>query len=250
MKLRSAMITSLTNQKVKEWKKLQKRKYREREGLFLVEGNHLVEEAIKSHWTVEEVILREGITFYQSEEVPVTYVNEKVFNEIAETQTPQGTAAVVKINPHKYEPVSYSLLIDAVQDPGNLGTLIRTADAAGYEQVIVGKGSVDVFNEKVIRATQGSIFHLPVIQDNLEHVIPSLRVDGVSVYAATLEDSISYKQLDPSSNIALMVGNEGNGIQSSLLEEVDQNINIPIYGRAESLNVAIAAAVLMYHFKV
>ncbi|GGF06456.1 23S rRNA methyltransferase [Halobacillus andaensis] len=243
------MLTSLTNPKVKEWKKLQKRKYRERNGLFLVEGHHLVEEAIKSEWTVREIILREEASLESVNALPVTYVSDQVFNEIAETQTPQGVAAVIEFKDFTYEPAPYSLLIDSVQDPGNLGTLIRTADAAGFNQVIVGRGSVDVFNEKVVRATQGSLFHLPVIQAELEEVIPYLKENNVSVYAATLEDSVPYKHIETQSNVALLVGNEGQGIREEILNHVDQNVNIPIYGEAESLNVAIAAAILMYHFK-
>ncbi|WP_431804636.1 TrmH family RNA methyltransferase [Halobacillus andaensis] len=243
------MITSLTNNKVKEWKKLQKRKYRDRNGLFIVEGNHLVEEAFKSDWNVEELIIREDVDFSLDRDIPVTSVSTKVFKEIAETETPQGIAAVVKFKEFTYKPLTHTLLIDSVQDPGNLGTLIRTADAAGFNQVIVGKGSVDIFNEKVLRATQGSIFHLPVIQEDLEKVIPDLKDNGITVYAAALENSLPYKQHDPAETSALIVGNEGQGIRSEVLDMASHKISIPIYGNAESLNVAIAAAILMYHLK-
>ncbi|MFC7061578.1 TrmH family RNA methyltransferase [Halobacillus seohaensis] len=243
------MITSVTNSKVKEWKKLQKRKYRDKLAEFLVEGEHLVEEALRSEWLVKEVIIRESASFTISENLPVHYVSRQVFEEIAETQTPQGVAAIVQKKDSSYEASPYTLLIDAVQDPGNLGTLIRTADAAGFDQVIIGKGSVDAFNEKVIRSTQGSLFHVPIIQGELEDYAAKMKNAGILIYAATLEGAKPYKQFTPQGKVGLIVGNEGQGIRKELLPHADENVYIPIYGQAESLNVAIAAAILMYHFK-
>ncbi|MFC7321097.1 TrmH family RNA methyltransferase [Halobacillus campisalis] len=243
------MLTSLNNPKVKEWKKLQKRKYRRKNGRFIVEGSHLVEEALNSDWDVEEIILREGSSLDLIEGVPATYVSHQVFQEIAETETPQGMAAIVNYKEFPYRQQDFSLLIDSVQDPGNLGTLIRTADAAGFSQVIIGEGSVDPFNEKVLRSTQGSLFHLPIIQGKLEQYVEAINSEGVPLYAAALEGAVPYKKFEPKGRAAIIVGNEGQGIRKELLDLVDDKVYIPIYGQAESLNVAIAAAILMYHFK-
>ncbi|MYL29127.1 RNA methyltransferase [Halobacillus halophilus] len=243
------MLTSLQNAKVKNWKKLHKRKYRNQTGTFLVEGFHLVEEVMKSGWTVKELIVREETEVTLPDDIPYTIVSRDVFAAVAETETPQGIAAVVAKEDYTFTPGSLTLMLDAVQDPGNIGTLIRTADAAGFDQVIVGTGSVDIFNDKVIRASQGSLFHLPVLTGDLTDYVGGLKNQGVEIWASTLENAASYKDLPIPEKAALVVGNEGSGISEELVEAADQQVYIPIYGQAESLNAAIAGAVLMYHLK-
>ncbi|MCA0969865.1 RNA methyltransferase [Halobacillus litoralis] len=243
------MITSIQNQKVKEWKKLHKRKNRNKANVFLVEGHHLVEEVLKSDFVVKELIVREGVEVEVPDGVERTDVSEQVFAEIAETETPQGVAAVVELKRADYQPGRLTLLVDSVQDPGNLGTMIRTADAAGFNHVILGKGTVDPYNDKVIRATQGSLFHLPVIQGDLAEYVDVLKAEGVDVWASTLTDASPYQDLEVPDKVALIVGNEGQGIEDAISDLADQRVYIPIYGQAESLNVAVASAVLMYHLR-
>lgn len=243
------MLTSLQNTKVKEWKKLHKRKYRNQTGLFLVEGFHLVEEVLQSDWEVIELIVREGTSFSKGGDVPVMNVSPVVFDAIAETETPQGIAAVVRQKVWKFQPRSLTLMMDAVQDPGNVGTLIRTADAAGFDQVLLGTGTVDAYNDKVIRATQGSIFHIPFFSGDLSDFIEPLKENGAEIWASALQNAKPFQQLHSPEMAALIVGNEGQGIQEELLSHADQQVYIPIYGQAESLNVGIAGAVLMYHLK-
>lgn len=243
------MITSIQNNKVKEWKKLHKRKYRNQEQAFLVEGFHLVEEVIKSDFLVKELIVREGVEMEADPDIPITEVSSQVFESIAETETPQGIAAVVEQRSFDYKPGRWTLIVDAVQDPGNLGTMIRTADAAGFDHVILGKGTVDPYNDKVIRATQGSLFHLPIFQGDIQDYVRELQGKGAHVWASTLSDAVPYKNLDVPEKVALIVGNEGQGIDDSVAALADERVYIPIYGQAESLNVAIASAVLMYHLR-
>lgn len=243
------MITSIQNNKVKEWKKLHKRKYRNQEQAFLVEGVHLVEEVIKSDFLVKELIVREGVEMEADPGIPLTEVSDQVFESIAETETPQGIAAVVEQRSFDYEPGRWTLIVDAVQDPGNLGTMIRTADAAGFDHVILGKGTVDPYNDKVIRATQGSLFHLPIFQGDIQDYVRELQEKGTHIWASTLSDAVPYKNLDVPEKVALIVGNEGQGIDDSVAALADERVYIPIYGQAESLNVAIASAVLMYHLR-
>jgi TrmH family RNA methyltransferase len=243
------MLTSLQNQKVKEWKKLHKRKNRNREQRFLVEGRHLVEEVVKSDWRIHEFILQEGVEFPLPDGIETTEVSSQVFEAISETETPQGIAAVVEQKQSEFSPVPLTLMIDAVQDPGNLGTLIRTADAAGFDQVLLGVGTVDPYNDKVIRATQGSLFHMPFVQGDITTFVQPLKEQGIEVWASTLDNSTPFKQLSTPEKAALIVGNEGQGIQDEIVALADERVYIPIYGQAESLNVAIAAAVLMYHMK-
>ncbi|CDQ18249.1 RNA methyltransferase, TrmH family [Halobacillus karajensis] len=243
------MLTSLQNAKVKEWKKLHKRKYRNQMGMFIVEGFHLVEEVLNSDWEIIELIIRDGTDFTIPEGLPSVLVSDTVFRAIAETETPQGIAAVVKQKDHTYNPARLTLMLDAVQDPGNVGTLIRTADAAGFDQVVLGTGTVDAYNDKVIRATQGSIFHIPVSTGDLNEFVQQSIEAGIEIWASALQDAVPFQQLESPSNAALIVGNEGQGIKEKLLEKADKRVYIPIYGQAESLNVGIAGAVLMYHLR-
>ncbi|MDY0408620.1 TrmH family RNA methyltransferase [Virgibacillus soli] len=241
------VITSIQNEKVKDWRKLQQRKYRQRTEAFLIEGAHLIEEAIKSNWIVTELIVSESTTVPTNiEQIAINYVSEAVFQQVTQTESPQGIAAVVKVKKQKDIVGSRLLFVDAVQDPGNLGTLIRTADAAGFAAVVLGKGTVDMYNDKVIRATQGSLFHIPILQADLKETMRELQGQGYVVVASALEKAEPYTTLQRDEKMCLIVGNEGAGIQKELIIEADHIVKIPIYGKAESLNVSVAAGILMY----
>lgn len=246
------MITSTQNNQVKMWKRLQRKRERLKTGTFLVEGYHLIEEAFKSNWNVQEIIVKENTNIppWCTKEM-ITIVTAQVFAHISQTTTPQGIIAIIKMN--KYAETitgNQVLLIDQVQDPGNLGTMIRTADAAGFSAVILGEGTVDLYNDKVIRSTQGSIFHIPIYQANLLEEISILKKEGFTIWAAALEQAKMYQDAIVKEKTALIVGNEGAGISQSLLHEADTIVKIPIYGKAESLNVSVAAGILMYHVTI
>ncbi|STO13311.1 Putative TrmH family tRNA/rRNA methyltransferase [[Flavobacterium] thermophilum] len=241
-------IESPKNARVKQWKKLLTKKGRDETGLFLLEGFHLVEEAVKSRAPLVELMVdeRTAIPPGWDVSVPVVIVTEAVMKAISSTETPQGIAAVCRQLPAELEGVKTALLIDAVQDPGNLGTMIRTADAAGIDAVILGEGCADVYNPKVVRATQGSLFHLPVVKGDLAQWIARFKEQGIPVYGTALENAVDYRTVPQSSSFALLVGNEGSGVRREWLEMTTETIYIPIYGRAESLNVAVAAGILLY----
>lgn len=244
------MITSVKNEKVKAWKKLYKRKERNNSKTFLIEGFHLLEEAFKSNWEIQEIVIEENVKLPNwATAYPVEYVNENVFAHISQTETPQGILAVVKMKEDKGHKGNAVLVIDAIQDPGNLGTIIRTADAAGMSGIILGEGTVDLYNDKVIRATQGSIFHIPVYHGKLEEELLSLKQSGFTIWATALEQAVNYNDIVPKEKVAIILGNEGAGIQPQFIKMADQVVKIPIYGKAESLNVSIAAGILMYHLK-
>lgn len=244
------MITSIKNDKVKMWKKLHKRKERMKTKTFLIEGFHLVEEALKSNWTIIEMIIQEGVEPpLLDKDTPIITVKSNVFQALSQTDTPQGVAAVVAMKQLVSTWSSAVLLIDAIQDPGNLGTIIRTADAAGFSEVILGDGTVDVFNDKAIRATQGSLFHIPIRQASLPDEIKLLQEAGFTVWASALEKAEVYTSLKPERKTALILGNEANGVQKELMSLADKRVTIPIYGKAESLNVSVAAGVLMYYLQ-
>lgn len=245
-------IQSAKNEKVKQWKKLLTKKERDKTGLFLVEGEHLVFEA-KEAGAIEEVIVTEH---YYPKLAKSKFSDEQVFviaNSIekilSDTETPQGIFAVCKQETTKEVKGGRFLLIDAVQDPGNVGTMIRTADAAGLDAVILGTGSVDAYNPKVLRSAQGSHFHLPIIRGNLDEWIERLKEMDIPVYGTALQNAVSMYEANVESSFALIVGNEGQGVSEKLLSKTTQNLYIPIFGKSESLNVAVAAGILMYYLR-
>lgn len=245
-------IQSAKNPKVKEWKKLLARKERDKSGTFLVEGFHLVEEALKAN-QIAEIIISENKNMppgWDYGDIPVTMVTDEIIGLLADTETPQGIFAVCSQEPSTEEVKGKQfLLIDAVQDPGNLGTMIRTADAAGIDAVIVGEGSVDAYNPKVLRSAQGSHFHLPILRGNLSDWVVRLKESNVAVYGTALENAREYTRYESSDSFALLVGNEGNGVNKELLANTAANLYIPIFGNSESLNVAVAAGILLYHLR-
>ncbi len=248
--LRLKYIESVKNPKVKAWKKLLTKKERDQTGKYLIEGFHLVEEALKEK-IVTEVIVNQDMempTHFRIEGTEVVYVNDEVMKAICDTETPQGVAAVCEKQTVRMENVKLEklLLLDRVQDPGNLGTIIRTADAAGMDAIILGEGCADPYNPKVVRATQGSLFHLPMIKANLTTFIDELEIP---IYGTALDGGIPFEQVEPSESFALLVGNEGQGVSEELLAKTTKNLYIPIYGKSESLNVGIAAGILMYYLR-
>jgi len=246
------LITSTQNNQVKYWAKLKQRKYREKNNEFLIEGFHLVEEAYNSGWEIEVLIYKQSVQSLLpnwSAEVYSIAVDDKVFQSISQTVQPQGLAAIVKMKEWNKISDDYTVLVDSIQDPGNLGTIIRTADAAGFTKVVLGNGTVDMYNDKVIRASQGSIFHIPVVSKDLREEITILQSKNILVLASALEHAISYESVQVTGKSALIVGNEGSGIKKELLEVADKIVKIPIYGKAESLNVSVAAGILMYYMR-
>jgi TrmH family RNA methyltransferase len=247
-------IQSVKNPQVKQWKKLLTKKERDKTGTFLIEGFHLIEEALKEREQIIEIIVSEKIELpprLDFGSTPVTAVAEEIAKELSDTETSQGIFAVCQQTTDiaSIKEAKALLFIDAVQDPGNLGTMIRTADAAGMDAVIVGEGSVDVYNAKVLRSAQGSHFHLPIVRGNLDEWIETLKNRNIPVYGTALENAKTYTEIAPQEEFALIVGNEGNGMNKDLLVKTTSNLYIPIYGQSESLNVAVAAGILLYYLK-
>jgi TrmH family RNA methyltransferase len=247
------IIESVQNSKIKTWKKLHSKKERDNTGLFIIEGIHLIEEALKSNLVIESLIIEEHKHMpveWHVKELPTVTVSERVMREISETETPQGFAAVCQQpgNENLLLEEGKYLFVDAVQDPGNLGAMIRTADAAGISGIILGPGTADPYNGKVIRSTQGSLFHIPVQKMDLEEAIELCHDNHIPVFGTSLHGS-TYSAIAPQANFALIVGNEGSGVNKKLLERTSQNLYIPIFGEAESLNVAIATGILLYHLR-
>ncbi|WP_404458899.1 TrmH family RNA methyltransferase [Sutcliffiella horikoshii] len=248
-------IESVKNNKVKQWKKLQKKKERKQSGTFIIEGFHLVEEALKVDNLVEEIIISEDRSIpkeWDLNHVELIYAVPNVLKEISETETPQGVAAICRIqeeNEYLIQPNQKILLLDNVQDPGNVGTMIRTADATGMDMVILGEGCADLYSSKVIRSTQGSIFHLPILRGELKSYIKQCKELNTPVYGTSLQNGVPYQEVQPSNTFALILGNEGKGMAQEHLDMTDRNLYIPIHGQSESLNVGVAAGILMYYLR-
>lgn len=248
-------IESTQNALVKHWKKLvTTRKERERSEEFIVEGHHLVEEALKIEGSVLHIMFREDVEIpFELEEssVQVIEMTKAVAAEISETEHPQGIFAHCKQpipSEGAYPSWKRLLLIDAVQDPGNIGTMIRTADAAGMDAVILGKGCADPFNPKTVRSGQGSHFHIPIVKGELSDWIDHAKVGGLQVIGTGLQQAQDHFTVEATSSFALIVGNEGAGVADEFLAKADTIVKIPMYGKAESLNVAVAAGVLLYTY--
>jgi len=240
-------IESTQNALVKYWKKLAVvRKEREKSKEFIIEGFHLVEEALKNKSQITQLIVREDVDLpllWDIDDIAMVEVTAAVAKEFAETENSQGVFAVCKQIEVVADNFSRILLIDAVQDPGNMGTMIRTADAAGMDAVILGKGCADAYNPKTLRSAQGSHFHIPIVRADLMDYVAQLTIP---VYGTALEEAVSLAEVKPQEKFALIVGNEGSGINPQLLSKTDQNIMIPMRGGAESLNVAVATGILLY----
>ncbi|HZG73438.1 MAG TPA: RNA methyltransferase [Chondromyces sp.] len=246
-------IQSVQNPQVKQWKKLLTKKGREKTGQYLLEGLHLVEEALGYKDEIVQLLMVEDFSLpsrWNVDGVEMTVITEEIADVLADTETNQGIFAVCQKRELSNELEGHSfLLIDAVQDPGNIGTMIRTADAAGIDMVVLGSGSADLFNPKVLRSAQGGHFHVKVLQSSLSDVMARLKEKGVPVYGTSLKNAVDYREAGAEDSFAILVGNEGSGVSSHLLEETTRNLYIPIYGKSESLNVAVATGILLYHFQ-
>lgn len=237
------IITSVNNETIKELVKLKQKKYREQTRTYLVEGEHLVNEAMKAN-VVEMLITTNEITSMY----PVKVVTPAVMEKLAFTKSPQPIMAVCRkskdntlIKGKRY------LLLDDLQDPGNIGTLIRSALAFGIEQVILSPNSVDIYNDKVLRSMQGAHFHISCIYKDLKEAIFVLQQQNVKVVGSALEGGKDIALLTKTDKMACIVGNEGNGMHKEILLLCDEIGYIPIQ-TIESLNVAIAGSIMMYHF--
>jgi len=259
----SEPIRSLQNPQVKEWASLATKKGRERAGAYLVEGAHLVVEALRSGADIDAVVFVPGSPAAEEARAAApagadrrwVAVSEQVLAKIADTETPQGVAAVVRKREPRLDELFRSesgvglgvyVAVDAIQDPGNLGTVIRSADAAGASAVLLGAGTVDVYNPKTIRATMGSLFHMPVVSCDLAEALPLAKSRGVRVVGTSLAATDTCYAAPLGGAVCFLLGNEGAGVSPRLAALADDNVIIPMRGGAESLNVAMAATVLLF----
>ena len=235
------MIESVNNEKIKFYSKLKDKKYRDKEDLYLVSTPHLVLEALKKE-LVETIFLLEGKeNFYGN----VIFVSEQVMKKLSNLDTPPEVVAVVK-KTNEAEITGNILLLDAIQDPGNLGTIIRSAVAFNIDTIILGAGCVDLYNEKTLRAAEGMNFNINIITKNLEETIPKLKDKGYKVIGTKLTSGTELKTFETPNKYALIMGNEGRGVNKNLLNMCDDYIYIKMNELCESLNVGVATSNILY----
>ena len=241
------VITSLDNEKVKMLKKLQKKKYRDEYNLFIVEGEHLAIEAFRAG-VLEELILEEGTELpFPS---PYGYYSREVLSKISALDTPSSVMALCRKRDRDGEEVEGNriLVLDDIQDPGNLGTIIRSALAFGVTTIVLSEETVDLYNPKVLRATQGMIFHTNIIVRNVYDWVRMIKASDFKVYGTCVDGGVDVKSLipDDKEKFVLIVGNEGNGVKRRILDLCDENLYIKMNADVESLNVAVATSILLY----
>lgn len=256
-------IKSTANPRYKLLKSLTRRRIREREGLYIAEGYHLVGEALRSGAFIDSLFVSpraqsraEGkamLAQAQARNLKTFELSDEMLAEVSEVEGPEGILAVVRL---QYTPLPDLLptlpadgllvVVDGLQDPGNLGTIIRTAHATGAAGIIVASDTVDPFNGKTLRAAMGSHFHLPLARATDDEIVTQLRTGGVRLVVADPRAAEAVWEADLSGRIAFILGNEGAGPGRQLLRQADLGVVIPMPGRAESLNVAVAGAMLLY----
>lgn len=239
-------ITSLNNKLVVYACHLKEKKYRDAENKFLIEGMHLINMAsdIETIFTTNKE--------YKNDKAEVIYVTRQILEKISVVETPQDIIAICKKKDNK---IDFSkrryLLCDGLQDPGNLGTIIRSALAFNIDAVLLSKGSVDIYNDKVIRGSQGALFKIDVAYCDLSSTIDKLKENGVKIYTSTLQDnSINLKSIKEVDKYCIILGNEGKGVSDISLQKSDFNIKIEHSTAIDSLNVGSAASIMLYYFKM
>ena len=254
------IITSKDNEIIKNIRKLKEKKYRDEFNEYVIEGVKIVEEAIKENVKIKQVIVCNDTT--KTYEIPThimleiakydcIYVTDKIFNLITQVTNPQGIMAIIEKNNENNE-IDYSqeiiVALDDVQDPGNLGTILRTVDSIGLNQIVVSKGTADAFNSKVVRSTMGAIFRIKIIEkEDLIKTIKDIRKHHFKLLVTSLQTENSIYDIDFYKKI-IVIGNEANGVSKEIQDIADEKAKIPMLGKTESLNASVAAGIVMYEY--
>ena len=254
------VISSKGNELIKHIKKLKDKKYRDENNEYIIEGVKLIEEAVQEKAKIKKVIICDDTT--RTYEIPTNimleiakyeciYVTDKIFSSITQVTNPQGIMAIIEKNTENQE-IDYSediiVALDNVQDPGNLGTILRTVDSIGLKQIIVSKDTVDAFNSKVVRSTMGAIFRIKIIEtSDLIQSIKEMRKHHFKLMVTSLQADTSIYDIEFNKKI-IVIGNESNGVSKEIQDMADEKAKIPMLGKTESLNASVAAGIVMYEY--
>ena len=254
------IITSKDNEIIKNIRKLKEKKYRDLSNSYIIEGIKLIKEAIVESKQIKQIIVCEeninngGIDqklLYEIAKYECIYVTKKIFSLISDVQNPQGIMAVIE-KQNSEDNIDYKedviVVLDGIQDPGNLGTILRTIDSVGLKQVIVSKETADAYNPKVVRSTMGALFRVNIIEsDNLIETLKNLKKHKYKVMATSLETNNNIYDVDYNKKV-IVIGNEANGVSQEILDFADEKIKIPMLGRTESLNASVATSIILYEY--
>ena len=254
------IISSKDNELVKNIKKLKDKKYRDLENVYIVEGIKMVKEAILENSSIKQIIICDDCEksdliskemMYEIAKYDCIYVTNKIFKYITEVQTPQGVMAIIEKN-NKDKEINYNediiVALDDIQDPGNLGTILRTVDSIGLSQILVSKGTADPYNPKVVRSTMGAIYRVKVIEcDNLKETLKEIKKNKFKILVTSLDDSKSVYDMKYYKKV-IVIGNEANGVEEEIVKLADEKIKIPMLGKTESLNASVAAGIILYEY--
>jgi len=254
------IITSKDNEIIKNVRKLKEKKYRDLNNEYIVEGVKMIKEAILEEAKIKLIVVCEDNAnsgaidkklLYEIAKYECIYVSKKVFDLISDVQTPQGMLAVIE-KENSEDKIDYTedviVVLDGIQDPGNLGTILRTIDSVGLKQVIVSKETADSYNPKVVRSTMGAIFRVKVIEsNNLLDTLKNMKKHKYKIMATSLETDNSIYDVDYNKKV-IVIGNEANGVEKEILDYADEKIKIPMLGKTESLNASVATAVILYEY--
>lgn len=259
------VISSKDNEIVKSVKKLKEKKYRDLENAYIVEGIKMVKEAILEKASIKQIIICDDCEksdsipkelMYEIARYDCTYVTNKVFKYISEVQTPQGVLAIIEKNNKSlnsdYSDINYNediiVALDDIQDPGNLGTILRTVDSVGLTQILVSRRTADCYNPKVVRSSMGAIFRVKVIEcEDLLETLKEVKKNKFKVLVTSLGDSKNIYEMKYNKKV-LVIGNEANGVEERIMKIADEKIKIPMLGRTESLNAAVATGIVLYEY--
>ncbi|WP_349406972.1 TrmH family RNA methyltransferase [Clostridium perfringens] len=246
-------IESKNNNLFKEIKKLKEKKHRIKSNKYLIEGLRFVEEAIKSKVSIDSIIFTESfkeknpdLFLKINENIKLIQMNETLLKQLCSTENPQGIVGVINMQNKELKSGELVVLVDKVQDPGNMGTIIRTAHAAGAAGIVMTKGTVDIYNDKTLRSTMGSIFYIPIVEDNSLDFVKLLKKEGYKLVVSSLQGKNNFFEENLQGKVMIAVGNEGNGVSDEVYDIADIKVKIPMPGEAESLNVAVATSIMIY----
>ena len=244
------IITSKDNEIIKNIKKLKEKKYRL--DSYIVEGIKMVKEAISENQEIALIAIREDFKIdFDTKKIKIVTISNKIFNDISDVKTPQGILAVIKKNQNNQIETNsdYILALDSLQDPGNMGTIIRTADSANINQIIINKTTVDPYSPKVIRSTMGAIYRTNIIEvEDLKATLKEMKLKGFQIITTDLKATQSIYDINYNNKTVVVIGNEANGVRQEILQTADKKVIIPMLGKTESLNASIAASIMIYEY--
>ena len=243
------IIKSLQNEQIKNFAKLKEKKYRDEMGLFIVEGDHLVRMAHEANCLITLLVAEDDLENYLDiiNEDNTIIVTESIINKLSFTKNPQNVIGIAKQNTYDKKDVNKVVVLDSLQDPGNVGTIIRSALAFNYDKIYVSESTVDVYNEKVVRASQGAIFKINVVKKDLNQIYRILSMNDFQIIVTSLNNNSVYlDELKTKEKIAIVLGNEGNGVSEVSLKNATDIVKIKMSDEIDSLNVGVAGSIVMY----